>query len=123
MFHLPAGCQIEAYTKIGDAVQTPALTTHITFTVPVLSTTNTSVWLSPSCCDAATGAPAGKIPAGAIAPGPCQAPALSTHITCKVPFLSTMNTSVWLSPNCCDAAIRAPGVKSPLVPIAPGACP
>src|SRR4029077_18275459 len=94
---------------IGADDQAPAFSTHITCIVPFLSAANTSVWLIPNCCDAATGAPGGKIPAGAIGPGPPQAPALSTHTTCRVPFLSTANTSVWFSPNCCDAVRCAPG--------------
>src|SRR5437763_7566121 len=95
--------------------QLPAPWTHSTRAVPLLSTTNTSVWLGkPNWFETARWAPGGASPGGLVARGPFQLPAPWTQSTSLAPLLSTTNTSVWLGkPNWFETARWAPGGASP----------
>src|SRR5207248_144835 len=95
----------------GGPFQFPAPWTHSTRAVPLLSTTNTSVWLGkPNWFETARWAPGGASPGGLVARGPFQLPAPWTQSTALAPLLSTTNTSVWLGkPNWFETASPAPG--------------
>src|SRR5205085_2176157 len=80
----------------------PAPWTQVTRSAPLVSTTNTSVWLAtPNCGEVARCAPAGARFGDEMASGPFQLPAPCTHETCSAPLVATLNTSVWLeTPSC-----------------------